>query len=244
MVDTDVPARPGPQGRVTSRHLFAPSSEAGFLLGVAKFHANDMVAALEDGRGSGIAMWRTPSTLAAVNAAVGAQSETTAAQWYTRACSRLEDTFWEKQLDDAIQELITDQNEEGLNAALDHLHGSNSRAYDMLADMIEAHCETRRSGNHDIQLICMPILAWSRYNIPSCTIPAPTLEAVKTQLQAHVLAADAKLSLANFIFSPDQLPQGFCPGSAFGRLNRPPCSTPRRPWARPPAVCCGLAAWN
>jgi hypothetical protein len=29
-------------------------------------------------------------------------------------------------------------------------------------------------------------------------------------LQAHVLAKDAKLSLVNFLFSPDQLPQGFC----------------------------------
>ena len=139
------------------------------------------------------------------------------AEAYGRSSSRLEDNYWERELGELIADLIADHNEEGLNAALDHLHSNSSRAYDMLADMIEAHCECLTLGEHDVQLIAAPVLAWSRFNITSGTIPAPLLETLQTQLQAHVLASNARLALANFIFSPDHLPQGFCPTAELTR---------------------------
>jgi hypothetical protein len=143
------------------------------------------------------------------------------AEAYAISCSRLEDSAWERELDALIVSLIDEHNEEGLNAALDHLHGSNSRAYDMLADMIEAHCECLglkdQDKEYDVQLIAAPVMAWSRFNIPSGTIPAPLLETLKVQLQAHVLAANARLAMANFLFSPDHLPQGFCPTAELTR---------------------------
>ncbi|HWU85562.1 MAG TPA: DUF2863 family protein [Rhodocyclaceae bacterium] len=132
------------------------------------------------------------------------------AEAYARSGSRLEDAWWERELGKVIEELIADRNEEGLNTALDHLYSGSSRAYDMLADMIEAHCECIALGEHDVQLIAVPVLAWSRFSIPAGTVAAPQLESLRVQLQAHVLAADAKLALANFMFSPDHLPQGFC----------------------------------
>jgi hypothetical protein len=139
------------------------------------------------------------------------------AEAYARSCSRLEDSWWERELGTLIGELVEEHNEEGLNAALDHLHSNSSRAYDMLADMIEAHCECLTIDGHDVQLIALPVLAWSRFNIPSGTIPAPLLETLRVQLQAHVLAADARVALANFLFSPDHLPQGFCPTAELTR---------------------------
>jgi hypothetical protein len=143
------------------------------------------------------------------------------AEAYARSSSRLEDAWWEKELGALISELIADHNEEGLNTALDHLHSSNSRAYDTLADMIEAQCECLELSvdgkTYDVQLIAAPVLAWSRFNIPSGTIAAPLLDTLRVQMQAHVLAADAHLSLANFMFSPDHLPQGFCPTAELAR---------------------------
>ena len=132
------------------------------------------------------------------------------AEAYARSCSRLEDDHWERELGGLISELLAEHNEEGLNTALDHLHNNDSRAYEVLADMIEAHCECQQIGSHDVQLIAVPILAWSRFSIPSGTIAEPQLESLGVQLQAHVLAEHANLALANFLFSPDHLPQGFC----------------------------------
>ena len=139
------------------------------------------------------------------------------AEAYARSCSRLEDAWWETELGTLIGELLDEHNEEGLNTALDHLHSNSSRAYDMLADMIEARCECITTLEHDVQLIALPILAWSRFNIPSGTIPAPLLDTLQVHLQAHVLAADARVALANFLFSPDHLPQGFCPTAELTR---------------------------
>ena len=139
------------------------------------------------------------------------------AEAYAHSCSRLEDAWWETELATLIDDLLEEHNEEGLNAALDHLHSNSSRAYDMLADMIEARCECLSTETHDMQLIALPILAWSRFNIPSGTMPAPLLDTLQVQLQAHVLAADARVVLANFLFSPDHLPQGFCPTAELTR---------------------------
>ncbi|MDE2598109.1 MAG: DUF2863 family protein [Rhodocyclaceae bacterium] len=143
------------------------------------------------------------------------------AEAYARSCSRLEDAWWERELGALIGDLLDEHNEEGLNAALDHLHSNSSRAYDMLADMIEAQCECLSiagpGATFSVQLIALPVLAWSRFNIPSGTIPAPLLDTLRVQLQAHVLAADARVALANFLFSPDHLPQGFCPTAELTR---------------------------
>ncbi|MBX9848614.1 MAG: DUF2863 family protein [Rhodocyclaceae bacterium] len=139
------------------------------------------------------------------------------AEAYARSSSRLEDAHWEAALGSLITELLAEQNEEGLNTALDHLHNNDSRAYDMLADMIEAHCECQHIDQHDVQLIAIPILAWSRFNIPSGTIPAPLLDTLRVQLQAHVLADNTQLALANFLFSPDHMPQGFCTTAELAR---------------------------
>lgn len=129
------------------------------------------------------------------------------------SASRIEDAFWERRLDEAVDRLLRTGNEDTLNLALDHLFGANGRAYDALADQIEARAEGGilgvGNGEFDVALVAAPLLAWSRFTIPSGSLPAGTLVAARTQLQAHVLAAGTRLALADFLYSPDQLPRGF-----------------------------------
>lgn len=129
------------------------------------------------------------------------------------SASRVEDAFWEKRLVEAIDRLLRTGNEEVLDVALDHLHGANGRAYDELADLIESRAEGGRldSGEQafDVLMFAAPVLAWSRFTIPSGPLSNSALNAARVQLQAHVLAAGTKLALADFLFSPDQLPRGF-----------------------------------
>lgn len=126
---------------------------------------------------------------------------------------KLEDAFWEKSLATLVDELLKTGAEDDLNAALDRLFDTNPVAHDELADMVEARAETSTiaSGNQDfdVLLINAPVLAWSRYAIPSGTIPARTLDTLGVQLRAHMLADGARLALADFLFSPDQLPRSF-----------------------------------
>ena len=76
--------------------------------------------------------------------------------------------------------------------------------------MVESRAETTRldaAGRPcDVLLFTALVLAWSRFSIPRERCPR-ALEAVGVQLGAHVFAADAKLALADYLFSPDQLPE-------------------------------------
>lgn len=130
--------------------------------------------------------------------------------------SRLEDLFWERRLAATIDRLLRGQDEAALNAALDHLYGAGGRAYDELADMVENCAESHHhamagaGGGQDVLLFAAPVLAWSRYAIPSGPIAPEVLNNLRVQLQAHVFAAEVRFGLADYFFSPDQLPQSYC----------------------------------
>ncbi|HEY3432500.1 MAG TPA: DUF2863 family protein [Rhodocyclaceae bacterium] len=138
--------------------------------------------------------------------------------------SRLEDAHWEKRLAAQIDRLLQAGEDDTLNAALDHLFQSEDRGYETLADLLESRTESHTTSaphSDDLLLIAIPILAWSRFSIPSGQISAPLLDNLRTQLQAHVLAANVRLGLADVLFSPDQLPPGFSATARFtGQLGR------------------------
>lgn len=137
------------------------------------------------------------------------------AQGLARSGSKLEDSFWESRLAREVDGLLKDNNEDDLTAAIDRLFDADPRSHDELADMVEARAEFTvledgKGQACDILLLACPILAWSRYGIPAQAIPKATLDALRTHLLAHVLAADARLALVDFLYSPDQLPRSYC----------------------------------
>jgi hypothetical protein len=136
--------------------------------------------------------------------------------------NRLEDAFWERRLAELVDRLLVEGNDEAaMNAALDHLYGAGGRAYDELADMIEYRAEAHKHENgasgttQDVLLFAAPVLAWSRFAIPSGAINGDALASLRVHMQAHVLAADVRFGLCDFLFSPDQLPQSYCETAAL-----------------------------
>lgn len=131
--------------------------------------------------------------------------------------SRAEDHFWDQRLAGAVDALLRAEDEDALNTALDHLSTASAHAYDELADMIESRAEgaLKSDDQHDVLLIACPVMAWSRYRIPATPIAAAVMANLRVHLKAHILAKDVKLALADFLFSPDQLPQGYCATADF-----------------------------
>ncbi|NJD24742.1 MAG: DUF2863 family protein [Betaproteobacteria bacterium] len=127
---------------------------------------------------------------------------------------KLEDAYWEAQLAETVDGLLRNGAEDDINTALDRLFEANPRAHDELADMVEARAETTRleapGRTVDVLLFAAPVLAWSRFSIPSGSLPKSTLETLAVHLGAHVFGADARVALADFLYSPDQLPRSFC----------------------------------
>lgn len=125
---------------------------------------------------------------------------------------RIEDEFWQKRLVAAVERLLTDSDDATLNGTLDYLYTAGGRSYDELADTVESCCETRRIDTgtaQDVVLFAAPVLAWSRFVIPSGPIALDQIANLRVHLQAHVFAGDAKIGLVDYLWSPDQLPQSY-----------------------------------
>ncbi|MDB5989703.1 MAG: hypothetical protein JWQ10_1106 [Herbaspirillum sp.] len=135
------------------------------------------------------------------------------AQAMTLASSRLEQRFWEQQLDTQLARLLKSANQQSLEATMNHLFKVDLDAYDALMETIEAGSESTvldedgKGVAHQALLIALPILAWTRFAIASSAVPADTLASLCVQLQAHVLADNVQLAMIPMLYSIDQLPR-------------------------------------
>ena len=127
--------------------------------------------------------------------------------------SRIEDQLWQRRLIELINERLARRNDDAIESALDELASSSQRAYDDLADMAESCAESTLvdidSRPHDVLLLALPLLAWSRYRLPTTTLSAGMVESLSAQLSGHLLARDARVAIADHLYSIDQLPEAF-----------------------------------
>ncbi len=127
--------------------------------------------------------------------------------------SRIEDQLWQRRLIELINERLARRNDDAIESALDELASSSQRAYDDLADMAESCAESTLveidGRPHDVLLLAAPLLAWSRYRLPTTTLSAGVVESLSAQLSGHLLARDARVAIADHLYSIDQLPEAF-----------------------------------
>jgi hypothetical protein len=127
--------------------------------------------------------------------------------------SRLEDQLWERRLIEALNDRLARRSDEAIDAALDELARASQRAYDDLADLAESCAESTvveiDGRPHDVLLLALPLLAWSRYKLPATTLSATVLDSLRAQFSGHLAARDARLALADFLYAIDQLPEAF-----------------------------------
>ena len=127
--------------------------------------------------------------------------------------SLTEDRFWESEMAALVVKLLGNGNDAPIDSALDHLYQTNLGAYDTLIELVENESESVLAKHQDADwqalLIAAPIVAWSKYAIPSGTVPRAEADILKVQLQAHVLAEGARVTLVPYLYSIDQLPRHF-----------------------------------
>jgi hypothetical protein len=127
--------------------------------------------------------------------------------------SLTEDRYWEEQMSALVAKLLENGNDAPIDGALDHLYQTNLGAYDTLIEIVENESEAvvAMQGDRAWQglLVAAPIVAWSKYAIPSGGIPRESADALLVQLRAHVLAGEARATLVPYLYSIDQLPRHF-----------------------------------
>jgi hypothetical protein len=127
--------------------------------------------------------------------------------------SRLEDQLWQRRLIELINDRLARRSDDAIDTALEELARTHQRAYDDLADLAESCAEStvvELDGRpHDVLLIALPLLAWSRYRLPATTLVPAITDNLGAQLAGHLLARDARVALADHLFAIDQLPEAF-----------------------------------
>ncbi len=143
------------------------------------------------------------------------------AQSLSASGSRIEDAWWEGLLARDIDRLLEHGADAAIEGALDHLDATLPAAFDALIEVVETHAETAtiESGGETWQvlLVAAPILAWSKYAIPSGPIKADAATTLETQLRAHCAASTGRVALAPYLYSIDQLPRDFTDVHALAR---------------------------
>ena len=101
--------------------------------------------------------------------------------------SQIEDRFWEGRLITRLMRLLKSQNQNAIDAALDQTFRINTVAFEVLADTGETLAESltqESEGNQwDVLLLALPIVAHTRYQIPSGPLPANIVESTAVALQ-------------------------------------------------------------
>lgn len=127
------------------------------------------------------------------------------AQGLSASGSRLEDAYWEELLGRDVDRLLDHGADAAIDAALDHLDATLPAAFDALIEVVETRAEVATAAvdgdDWQVLLVAAPVLAWSRYEVPSGPIKADAAEALETQLRAHCAASDTRVSLAPYLYS-------------------------------------------
>jgi len=127
--------------------------------------------------------------------------------------SRLEDQLWQRRLIETINDRLARRSDDAIESALDDLARTSQRAYDDLADLAESCAESTQveidGKAHDVLLLAMPLLAWSRYKLPATTLSSTVLDNLRAQLSGHLVARPARVAVADYLFAIDQLPEAF-----------------------------------
>lgn len=149
------------------------------------------------------------------------QKLATLAQSLVLSASRIEQRRWEDVLDAQLQKLLGSNQQNAIDSALDHLFHTDLTAYDALLECVEAVSSsatlTHDGRRFDALLLAIPMLAWTRFTLPSGTIAGELLQALSAHLHEHVLAKEAKAIIAPALFSIDHLPRSYCDTFALTR---------------------------
>lgn len=128
--------------------------------------------------------------------------------------SQIEDRFWEERLDARLLRLLKSQNQNVIDAALDQTFRINTVAFEVLADCAETLAESitveHEGQGWDVLLLALPIVAHTRYQIPSGALPVSVIEASASALQSSIAATDTRLAIIPWLYSIDQMPHSHC----------------------------------
>ncbi|MGB7183300.1 MAG: DUF2863 family protein [Burkholderiaceae bacterium] len=127
--------------------------------------------------------------------------------------SRVEDRFWDAQLSGYLDSLLAHGHAQPIYDALERLHQTDHEAYGALIEAVEENAESlvieHEGESWQVLLVCAPMVAWTRFHIPSGPLDKKTSQAITDIWQQVILVPQARFHLLPGMFSIDQLPRDY-----------------------------------
>ena len=133
--------------------------------------------------------------------------------------SRSEDRFWEHQLSRSLDRALDAAHSATITTALERLNQTDGEAYGALVEAVEHAAETvalaNTAADGDSQgarfglLVTAPLVAWTRFAIPSGAVTPQVAESLAAAWQQLILAPGVVFRMVPWLYSLDQLPREF-----------------------------------
>ncbi|MEZ5648995.1 MAG: DUF2863 family protein [Burkholderiaceae bacterium] len=137
----------------------------------------------------------------------------TAALGIANSGSRVEDRYWDALLGERLARLLANGHAQPVYDALERLNQTDPDSYGALIEAVEEHSESVTvegdDGPWQILLISAPLVAWTRFAIPTGAIARALRDSLVDSLRSLVLAQGARLYLMPSLLSIDQLPRDY-----------------------------------
>ena len=131
-------------------------------------------------------------------------------QQWEDAKTKPEQLYWEQQATSSVEAVLASGKDGTIFAALEVLWEEHPEAYERMADLAENCVQSKTHDDGTVSLlIAIPVLTWSRNQLPIGKTDEVTIAALKKAVQTHWLAKDVTLTLCHTLFGPDDLPEGF-----------------------------------
>lgn len=125
--------------------------------------------------------------------------------------THIEDRLWQRRLIELLNERLARGLGDVIESALENLGQARNPAYEDLADLAESCAESitvEIDGKpHDALLVAIPLLAWSRYQLPTTSLAPALVDNIATQMAGHLAAHGTRITVADMLYSIDQLPE-------------------------------------
>lgn len=126
------------------------------------------------------------------------------------ASSFTESEFARFRLQVLVAALIEKAHQKTLNEAGEYLFGTDMEAYNCLLEVIESYCESaiviEQGRRYLFLLVAVPILAWTRYTIPSGRLEDRIYQKLAENFRQIMLAENVRMKMSPILFTVDQLP--------------------------------------
>lgn len=137
----------------------------------------------------------------------------TLGQALARSGSRLEDVYWENQIDRLVEKMLAGRKNRLLENVLDFLVNDDPNVYEIVVEHAETCSESlvlsANGQEYDVLLVSAPIVAWTRYRLPEGRLTASQQQALCTALSETVAADGARIAMLPGLITFDQMPQTF-----------------------------------